>query len=478
MCRQDRALARCLSAKTPLLSYNSTRGLLLSRVPLLRNRIEPSAAPATADDALARAVLHARRRLGPFLLLMYVIAFLDRANIGFAKQALQSSRGITEPVFAWGAGLFFLTYALFEVPSNLILHRVGARIWMCRIMVTWGVISTAMMFVRGPLSYETLRLLLGLAEAGFFPGVIFYLTYWFPNQVRGQVFGQFYFGAPLAFIFGGPLSGLLLAIPRGSGLEGWQWMFLVEGSLAVLVGIWAWWYLADTPRHAHWLSAAEKAALEAALAGEEHIRRAHGPSTFRSALADRRVLHFAAIYFLIQMSVYGVVFFLPATIAGILRTPVGFKVGVATALPWTCALIATWAVARLPGRARLRRYAAVIILVISGLASAVFLLPNTVAALTAICVAAAGFIAVQPLFWTFPANYLSDRAAAGGIALVNALGSLGGFVAPNVKVWADHAFHSPAAGLSVLAGFTLAAAVLVSRLDGTRDKQSSPLLDK
>ena len=190
-----------------------------------------------SEDAQDRAIAKARRRLIPFLLLIYVISFLDRANIGFAKQAMQSTLRISEHAFAMAAGLFFITYAIFELPSNLILHRVGAKVWMARIMVTWGVVSMATMFVTGSTSFYILRLLLGAAEDGFFPGVILYLTYWFPRKVRGEIVGLIYFGAPLAFIFGGPISGLLLQMHPHFGLWNWQWMFMVEGFAAVAVGI-------------------------------------------------------------------------------------------------------------------------------------------------------------------------------------------------------------------------------------------------
>jgi len=399
---------------------------------------------------------------------MYVVAFLDRANVGFAKQQIQASAGISETAFAWGAGLFFLSYALFEIPSNLILRRVGARIWMCRIMVTWGIISIATMLVRGPVSFYILRLLLGFAEAGFFPGVILYLTYWFPNRVRGQVMGQFYFGAPLALIFGAPLSGLLLKIHRVAGLSGWQWMFLVEGLLAVGVGVWAFWYLSDMPKNASWLSDMERSELQKALAEEDELRSAHGPSAFLAALADPRLFHYGAIYFLIQMSVYGVVFYLPAEVAGILGKSMGLEVGIVSALPWACALAAVIWIPWWANRLHRPRILAAAVLAVSGVASAAFLVPNAALALTAICVAASGFIAVQPVFWTFPTGYLAGRAAAGGIAVINSLGALGGFVAPNIKVWADLHFGFPAAGLYVLAGFTLLAAGLIALLGEER----------
>jgi MFS family permease len=422
-------------------------------------------------DVQSRAVLHARRRLLPFLLLMYVVAFLDRANIGFAKQALQLSTGISESAFAWGAGLFFLTYALFEIPSNLIMHRVGARIWMCRIMVVWGLVSIATIFVRGPISFYVVRLLLGFAEAGFFPGVILYLMYWFPNRVRGQILGQFYFGAPLAFIFGGPLSGLLLNLHGSTGLLGWQWMFLVEGALAVIVGVWAYWFLSDRPADASWLTAEERAELQRALTEEEDQRHAHGPSAFLAALADRKLIHFSAIYFLIQMSIYGVVFYLPTEVAAMLGKKFGVEVGVVSALPWACALVTAYWIPRWAARMARPGILAAIVLAISAAASTLFLAHSGVLAMAALCIAASGFIAVQPLFWTFPTSYLSGRAAAGGLAVINALGALGGFVAPNIKVWADVHFGSPSAGLYVLAGFTLLVAVLIAYLGKRTETQ-------
>jgi MFS family permease len=400
---------------------------------------------------------------------MYVVAFLDRANIGFAKQAFQLSTGISESAFAWGAGLFFLTYAMFEIPSNLIMHRVGARIWMCRIMVMWGLVSIATIFVRGPISFYAVRLLLGFAEAGFFPGVILYLMYWFPNRVRGQILGQFYFGAPLAFIFGGPLSGLLLTMHGTAGLLGWQWMFLVEGALAVIVGVWAFWYLSDRPADASWLSQIERTELQKALTEEEDQRHAHGPSAFLAALADRKLIHFAAIYFLIQMSIYGVVFYLPTDVAAILGKKMGLEVGVVSALPWACALFAAYWIPRWASRMARPGILAAVVLAVSAGASTLFLASNGVLAMAALCVAASGFIAVQPVFWTFPTGYLSGRAAAGGIAVINALGALGGFVAPNIKVWAEVHFGFPSAGLYVLAGFTLLVAVLIAGLGKRRE---------
>jgi len=402
------------------------------------------------------------RRLLPFLLLMYVLAFLDRANVGFAKKAFQLDTGISDAAFAFGASIFFIGYALLEVPSNLIMHRVGARIWMCRIMLTWGIISAAMAFAHTEQVFYILRFLLGAAEAGFFPGVILYLTYWFTAEQRGKATGLFYFGAPLAFILGSPLSGLLLEMDGFAGFTGWQWMFLVEGVLASIVGVWAYFYLDNRPIDAKWLSKDEKATLQAAIDGEESHKHNHGPKNILGALRNTKVLYLCLIYFLIQMSVYGVVFYLPTQVATLLGVKVGLKVGLVTAIPWICALIAAYTIPRFSDRTGERRITAAVTLAMGGLGIAASVSTGSpLLALIALSFAAAGFIAVQPLFWTFPTSYLAGAAAAGGIALINSLGNVGGFVAPNVKTWAEKFFESGSAGLYILAITTLLGSVLI-----------------
>jgi len=400
-------------------------------------------------------------RLLPFLLLMYIMAFLDRANVGFAKVAFQADTGISDAAFAFGAGVFFAGYALLEVPSNLIMHRVGARMWMCRIMVTWGLVSAAMMFAHDQTTFYVLRFLLGVAEAGFFPGVILYLTYWFPAAHRAQAMGFFYFGAPLAFIFGSPLSGLLLELDGMGGWHGWQWLFAVEGLMAVAVGIWAYFHLDNRPADATWLSREDKALLQDILDSEERAKGGHGHSLL-AALCQPRVLYLALIYLLIQASVYGVVFYLPSQVAGLLGTKVGLLVGVVSAIPWLCALLAAWWIPGHAERTGQPRGIASLTLVMAavGMAASVSF-SSPLLGVAALCLAAAGFIAVQPVFWTFPANTLAGAAAAGGIAFINSLGAVGGFIAPIVKNWAEGFFHSPAVGLYLLAGTTLLAAALV-----------------
>ncbi len=401
------------------------------------------------------------RRLAPYLTTLYVVSFLDRANVGFAKQALAASVGISEATYALGAGLFFLTYSTCGFPSNLILHRIGAKIWISFLMVGWGLASMATMFVTGSASFYALRLVLGVLEAGFFPGTILYLTYWFPNRVRGEITGFFYLGVPLSLVLGGPLSGLLLEIHRKSGLEGWQWMFLVEGFLAVAMGAVSFGFLDDKPARAKWLPEDEKQALMAALAQEEEERRAAGPAQLLPMLRDPRVLRFVLIYFLIQMSIYGAIFYLPAQISALMRKPAGFEVGAVSAIPWMCATIACYWLPKGADRKRNHRAMAAWVLFAGGCASLAFPTAGPRLGLLALSIAVSSFVAVQPLFWTFPTGYLADKAKAGGIALVGA-GNLGGFLAPNLKVWADERFHSPNAGLYVLAGITVLNAGLIA----------------
>jgi len=411
--------------------------------------------------ALHSAISRATRHLAPWLMMMYVVSFLDRANIGFAKQALQTYEGINERVYALAAGLFFLSYSLCGFPSNLILHRIGAKVWMTFLMVTWGLLSMATMFVTGSTSFYVLRLLLGVMEAGFFPGVILYLTYWFPNRVRGQMMGLFYLGVPLALIVGGPLSGLLLEMPRWGGLRGWQWMFLVEGFMAVALGFVAYWFLDNKPGTAAWLPADEREALANELAQEELDRRSVGPAKLLPMLRDLRVLRFLLIYAFIQMSTYGAIFYLPAEISALLHKPAGLEVGLVSAIPWICTLAAVYYFPKLADQWRNHRQVAALILLVAGCASFVFPTAGPRLGLVALSIAVSGFISVQPLFWTFPTAYLADVAAAGGIALIG-MGNLGGFLAPNVKVWADEYFRSPRAGLYILAGLTVANAALIA----------------
>jgi MFS family permease len=439
------------------------------------NPLQPAAAPMqneaclpASNNAVTAAVKRIRSRLVPFLMLMYVISFLDRSNIGFAKQALQTSVGISPASYALAAGLFFISYSFCGFPSNLILHRVGAKVWMTCIMTAWGLASMATMFVTGDVSLYTVRLLLGVTEAGFFPGVILYLTYWFPSRTRGEIMGLFYIGVPIAMIFGNPLSGFLLQMRTLAGLQGWQWMFFIEGLIAVLVGIGAYWYLDDRPIQASWIPAEEKAALTELLSAEQQQRRSSSPANLRAMIRDPRVLLFLAIYSLIQISVYGVVFYLPTEVSALLHKPAGIEVGFVSAIPWLFALFAVFWLPRAAGISQRHRSYAALTMFVGGLASLAFPTAGPVVGILALSIAVSAFVGVQPLFWTFPTSYLADRAAAGGIAVIT-MGNLGGFIAPNLKVWADRFFGSESAGLYLLAGLTLLNAGLILMVSDRSD---------
>ncbi len=425
------------------------------------------------DPLLDAAMRRVRSRLAPYMMLLYVVSFLDRANISFAKQALQSSVGISERTYALAAGLLFISYSLCGFPSNLILHKVGAKRWFTFLMVGWGLASMATMFVSGSASFYVLRLILGVLEAGFFPGAVLYLTYWFPSRMRGEILGLFYLGIPISLIFGGPLSGLLLEMPPWAGLQSWQSMFLIEGFMAVVLGISAFWYLDNKPADARWLPAGEKRALTTWLAKEEADRRSVGPSQLLTMLRDVRVLRFVLVYALIQISTYGAIFYLPAEISALMHRTVGIEVGLVSAIPWICALAAVYFLPRTADRGHTHRGFAALTLLIAGCASFAFPTAGPGLGLLMLSIAVSGFIAVQPLFWTSPTGYLADRAAAGGIALIGT-GNLGGFFAPNLKFWADEHFGSPHAGLYLLAGLTVFNALLISSMKPTRLSGANP----
>ena len=416
-----------------------------------------------SNPALQQALSKIRWRILPFVALMFAMAIIDRSNIGFAKHALQADTGLSNAAFALGAGIFFIGYAVFEVPSNLMLHKIGARIWLSRIMVTWGLVSAAMMFAHDETSFYILRFLLGVAEAGLSPGVVLYLTYWFPQNQRGSAYGIYYFGVPVSLMVGGPVSGWLLESAQ-FGLTGWQWMFVTEGLAASIIGVFAFFYLTDKPRDAKWLNTEEKAAIEHELEKEQLQKANKGPSSWRAAMFNPVVLYFTLIYFTIQVSVYGVLFYLPTRIAELLGTGIGLKVGALTSIPWIATVIMLYLVTRHADRkGQQTRYAALMLAMAAVGMIGSTLSGNLVLVIVAFCVAAAGFITVQPLFWTLPTRFLGGAAAASGIAVIGALGNLGGFLAPTVKTWAEGYFNNPHAGMYFLAGMAVLGALMLIR---------------
>jgi sugar phosphate permease len=417
---------------------------------------------ATRFELSELATKHVFRRLIPFLLLMYIIAFLDRSNLSFAKEEFEVSFGISASAYALGAGLFFAGYAIFEIPSNIMLHKVGARWWLARIMVSWGIVSACFMFVNGPTSFYILRVLLGITEAGFFPGVILFLTYWVPGRHLNRARGIFYMGIALAGMIGNPLSGGLLELDGFAGLRGTQWMFLVEGLLAIVVGIWAYFFLTDRPQQATWMDPAQRDALCETLAAEDTAKETgHGPRSVMASLRNFRVWYFALVYFCIQIAVYGFVFFLPTQVVAITGQKLGFEASLVTAIPWIFGLISVAYFPGLADRTRQHRVIGSSLLMVTafGIWLSGAMSGTPVIAVAGLSLAAVGFVAMQPIFWALPTEYMTGFAAAAGIGLINSLGNLGGFLAPNMREFFDERLGGNA-GLNSLAIGAVIGAIL------------------
>ena len=426
----------------------------------------PATAQPGADDALARATLaKVTRRLLPFLFLLYIVCFLDRVNIGFAALQMNQELGFSPAIYGLGAGIFFLGYVSFEIPSNLILARIGARTWIARIMITWGLLACAMMFIRGPVSLVSLRFLLGVAEAGFFPGMIYYLTLWYPEAERARAVARFMLAIPLSGVIGGPISGALLSLHGALGLSGWQWLFLLEGIPAVLLGLVVFRVLPDGPEHAPWLTPAEQEALLQPLRGEREAReRRHGFGV-REALRHPTVWQLAVLLLLANaFGVYVLGLWLPQIVRDVSGLgPLG--VGVLSAIPNLMAAVAMVLVGAHSDRTgeRLGHIAAAAAAGALGLAASAYL-HSTVPVVLALSLAAAGLLSTHGPIWPLPAAFLSGSAAAGGIAVMTTVANLGGFLGPYAVGVLKERSGSFQSGLLLLALISLAGAVLALRL--------------
>lgn len=413
----------------------------------------PGTRPASPADAGFEAATYRKVawRLLPFLFLCYVVAYLDRVNVGFAKLQMLGDLKFSETAYGLGAGMFFIGYFVFEVPSNLILHRTGARRWIARIMITWGLLSASMMFVTSETVFYVLRFLLGAAEAGFFPGIILYLTYWFPAHRRGKIVALFMTAIAASGVIGGPLSGWIMSAMAGvNGWAGWQWMFLLEGLPSVVVGVAVLYVLDDGIRHARWLSEPEKQLLERQIAAENRTR-SHAP--VMQTLRDPRVLMLAGLYFCYMMGLYGISFWLPQLIKG-LGVKSLLDVGLLTAIPYGFAAIAMVWVGQHSDRTGERRWHQVVFALAGGLGlvGAGLFSSNPAVGMVALTVATVGVLSVLPVFWTLPTGLLGGAAAAAGIALVNSVGNLAGFVSPYMVGAVKDATGSTTLGVYVLAG--------------------------
>ncbi len=404
------------------------------------NRVETIAVvearpSVSGEEAVMRKVAW---RLLPFLCLLYVFNIIDRGNVGFARQAMQNELGITQAVFSFGIGIFYFGYLVFEVPANLLLRRVGARRWIVRIMISWGLVSCATMLVVGPWSFYAVRILLGIAEAGFFPGIIFYLTHWFPARQRARVMALFMIAIALAGVISNPLSGAIMQYLDGAaGLHGWQWIFLVEGLPSILLGVVVLFYLPDGPAQAAWLTPAERAGIVERLEAEDQLRRQGHGAEFRRALTDRRVWLLICVYFTVAVGSNAAGASFPQLINQKLFPDEGsFVIGLLAALPYVCAVVAMTVLGTHSDRTGERRgHVALAAFVGAAGWTLALVSPWPWLTLVGFCVAFAGMMSVLPPFWAIPTAFLSGAGAAGGIALINSVANIGGWAAPNIFDW-------------------------------------------
>ncbi|SPB13727.1 major facilitator transporter [Caballeronia novacaledonica] len=415
----------------------------------------------STSSALSSAVRKIKWHVLPLFVVMFIVNYIDRVNIGFVRQHLSADLGIGAAAYGLGAGLFFVSYAVFEVPSNMLMQRFGAKAWLTRIMITWGLAAVGMAFVKGETSFYAMRLVLGAAEAGFFPGVVFYFTQWLPRDERGKAMAVFLSGSALASVFSGPISGGLMLI-EGVGLHGWQWMFIIEGMASVVLAGFVWFWLDSKPRDAKWLTPAEQDALVAEIEDEQRRRDAvhtKKPSSW-SLLRDPQILIFCLIYFSVSLTIYGATFWLPSIIRkmGHLND---FQVGLFNSIPWLISIVAMYLFAAFAARFKFQQAWVACVLLIAAAGMYAAGLGSPVFSFVAICFAAIGFKAASSLFWPIPQGYLDARIAAPVLALINSIGNLGGFVAPATFGFLEQKTGSIQGGLTGLAVMSVVAAGVV-----------------
>ncbi len=416
---------------------------------------------STFQDATYRKVA---LRFIPFLMLCYVVAFLDRINIGIAKLSMLTDLRFSETAYGLGAGLFFLGYLIFEVPSNLLMHRIGAKIWIARIMITWGVLSGLMAFVSTPWQFYTIRLLLGVAEAGFYPSVILYLTYWFPNNRRAKMTACFQAGIPIAGLIGNPLSGWLMdTFQHVAGHSGWQWMFGLEALPTIPLAIGALLILDNSVSAARWLSPQEKELINHQLKQDERARE-HLP--LLKVFADKRIWKIILTGFPAMMGLYTLGFYLPTLIkaSGVTTST---TVGLLSAIPYLVAVVAMVTFGRSSDRMRERRWhlAAVLLLGAAGLTASVWTSHNVVFTVITMSIAAAGIISYSPIMWSVPTAFLGGAAAAASIGVINSVINIGGFVSPYLIGWVTDTFHTTGPAIYIVAACLLFGALMALSFD-------------
>ncbi|MGI8720718.1 MAG: MFS transporter [Geodermatophilaceae bacterium] len=409
------------------------------------------------------------RRLIPVMCICYFLAYIDRTNIGIAALTMNDDLGITATAFGLGAGLFFAGYVLFEVPSNLVMHRVGARIWMSRIMITWGIVATCTAFIQGESSFFVIRFLLGVAEAGFFPGMILYLTYWFPAEQRARMTGMFMAAVPLSTALGAPLGGLLLGLDGFGGLSGWQWIFIVEGVPSILLGVFLFKLLPDRPSTASFLTPDERVHLTKEIESEgSRVRQRHDFGIAKSILHPR-VLALSLVYFSIAFGLYGLAFWMPQIIKASLAIDSNLLVSLLTAAPYALGAVAMIYWGRRCDRLRRPARFTALPLLIGGvaLAASAFLTDAPWLGYLGLCACAIGVLAAFPAFWTLPTAFLTGVTAAAGIATVNSLGNVSGFVGPYWVGAMTDLFGSAQWGLVTIGVVMVLGSIVVSILGDT-----------
>jgi ACS family tartrate transporter-like MFS transporter len=412
----------------------------------------PTLGAMTVSEMERSTMARVTLRLLPFLLLLYIISWLDRVNVGFAKLQMNSDLGLSETAFGFGAGIFFIGYALCEIPSNLALVRYGARLWIARIMITWGLISAGTMFVQGETSFYVMRFLLGVAEAGFLPGIVYYLGEWFPRQYRAKAVSLFMIGIPLSIVFGGPLSGWLLGFEGHLGLHGWQWMYLVEGLPAAALGFVVLAYLTEKPGEAHWLSVAQRDWLAQRMEAEHVEATSRHRITLKESLRHPTVWLLALIMFCCQTGSYGLTLWVPTIVKG-LSGFTNLETGLISAIPYVAAAAGMVLIGRSSDRSGERILHLAIPTFIGALGFiATGLLRSPVPAMIALTVAAVGDYGTRGPFWALPGKFLSGSSAAAAIALINAMGAVGGFVGPYAVGYLKDTTGSFTSPLFLLAG--------------------------
>lgn len=421
---------------------------------------EPALAQMTGTEAEASAYSKVTWRLMPFLFVCYIFCFLDRVNVGFAKLQMQQQLGFTDTIYGLGAGIFFIGYFIFEIPSNLLLEKVGPRRWIGRIMITWGLVSALTMVISSATGFYICRFLLGVMEAGFFPGIILYFTYWYPAKKRAHTTALFLTAIPVSGLVGGPLSGWILDTFTGAhGLAGWQWLFLLEGIPSVLLGIVTLWYLDDGIDAARWLTRDEKDALKYHIAAEKKDKTRH---SLKDGLFEWKVWLFGIVYFCFVAGLYGLSFWLPQMIksTGIKSA---LNIGLLTAIPNAVAIVGMLLIGRNSDQTLERRWHTLFCAIVAalGLGFSAAYPSNTLIAVAAATVGMVGIMACLSIFWSMPTAILAGTAAAGGIALVNSMGNLSGFVSPYMMGYMKDATKSLAMGLYSLAALIIVGAILV-----------------